>query len=425
ADISYWHLTDDFRNPFKYRIRPGTVIPPHGILVIDAREFGSGPTGFGLSAYGDELFLFSGDQSGNLTGYCHGFAFGASPPGSTIGTYLASDGSELVMLESEPSIGRFNTGPRISPVLISEVMVETGSTNRITTNHLQYIELCNSSSNEVQCFNANHPERTWVLRGTVEFDFPVGLALAPGEIILIVPFDPVAEPGLLAEFRRLYNLNLKTRIFGPWRAAQPASEKPVVRLFEPGDPIPEGRDRTGQVPYYVLDELRLNRGLPGLDQSNGANRSVGRRSLRIFGNDPAAWVLCRPSPGVIDTDGDGLPDEWEIRYGLNPSRGSGDDGPDGDPDRDGLSNEQEYRSGTEPWPGPVHIECRAIPGPEPKIELKFVAVPFRTTKLLRAAAPNAASWQTVMTVSPGLERTTNCCIESATESSGYFRLEVE
>ena len=73
-----------------------------------------------------------------------------------------------------------------------------------------------------------------------------------------------------------------------------------------------------------------------------------------------------------DTDGDGLPDEWEIRYGLNPNDpgfGSnnsrmdldGDgiedvvyneadfvNGPWGDPDNDGLNNRAEYLAGTDP-----------------------------------------------------------------------------
>ena len=78
-----------------------------------------------------------------------------------------------------------------------------------------------------------------------------------------------------------------------------------------------------------------------------------------------------PSTGV-DTDGDGLPDEWELRYGLDPADpGFGDNarqldldgdgvldvvyneadfvnGPWGDPDNDGLNNRAEYLAGTDP-----------------------------------------------------------------------------
>jgi hypothetical protein len=47
----------------------------------------------------------------------------------------------------------------------------------------------------------------------------------------------------------------------------------------------------------------------------------------------------------VDTDGDGLPDEWELAHGLNPN-----DPIDAqeDPDRDGLTNLDEFRFGTDP-----------------------------------------------------------------------------
>ena len=47
-----------------------------------------------------------------------------------------------------------------------------------------------------------------------------------------------------------------------------------------------------------------------------------------------------------DSDGDGIPDWWEIRWGLNPF-----DPADAaqDPDGDGLTNLQEYQRGTDPF----------------------------------------------------------------------------
>lgn len=49
-----------------------------------------------------------------------------------------------------------------------------------------------------------------------------------------------------------------------------------------------------------------------------------------------------------DSDGDGLPDWWEVLYGLDPYDATGINGADGDPDGDGLNNYYEYLSGTDP-----------------------------------------------------------------------------
>lgn len=54
---------------------------------------------------------------------------------------------------------------------------------------------------------------------------------------------------------------------------------------------------------------------------------------------------------LADSDKDGLPDEWEAQYGLDPlDDGSlnADNGPNGDPDEDGATNLEEYQAGTNP-----------------------------------------------------------------------------
>ena len=51
---------------------------------------------------------------------------------------------------------------------------------------------------------------------------------------------------------------------------------------------------------------------------------------------------------AADTDGDGLPDSWEVLNGLNPADKNGVNGATGDPDNDGLTNAQEYALKTKP-----------------------------------------------------------------------------
>ncbi|MGE3841109.1 MAG: hypothetical protein AB7I50_05935 [Vicinamibacterales bacterium] len=67
-------------------------------------------------------------------------------------------------------------------------------------------------------------------------------------------------------------------------------------------------------------------------------------SSDITGSAFSAVVLKR----TADTDNDGLPDEWETQFGLNPFSTAGADGATGDPDNDGVTNALEWARATHP-----------------------------------------------------------------------------
>ncbi|MEE4112268.1 MAG: fibronectin type III domain-containing protein, partial [Desulfobacteraceae bacterium] len=49
-------------------------------------------------------------------------------------------------------------------------------------------------------------------------------------------------------------------------------------------------------------------------------------------------------PPLMDNDGDGIPDDWEVRFGMDPRA----DDADGDIDLDGIGNRDEFRAGMAP-----------------------------------------------------------------------------
>jgi pectate lyase len=61
--------------------------------------------------------------------------------------------------------------------------------------------------------------------------------------------------------------------------------------------------------------------------------------------DVGGWPELASSPAPRDSDGDGMPDAWEERFGLDP-RATADPGLDSD--KDGYTDVEEYLNGTDP-----------------------------------------------------------------------------
>jgi hypothetical protein len=103
----------------------------------------------------------------------------------------------------------------------------------------------------------------------------------------------------------------------------------------------------------------------------------------------AGGALNQNSPAVLgaglDADGDGLPNDWEVAYGLDPLDGTGNNGANGDPDGDGLTNLQEYLAGSNPV-----ADIKSIKKEANDIRVTWQAAAAKTNALQRSPGSNGS-----------------------------------
>ncbi len=167
-------------------------------------------------------------------------------------------------------------------------------------------------------------------------------------------YTAMSEDGSLAENFSVEPLNVNDRILllAPDQAVKVWDGAALVTLAQASDPI-------GDLYVWVRNEGIAYKSdgtiwarwslIPSSEDSTVEEdwNAQWSHSAQLSG-----FGSFRMLEGVLvtgkDTDGDGLPDDWEIAYGLDPEDPTGVNGRDGDPDGDGLSNYNEYLLGYDP-----------------------------------------------------------------------------
>ena len=383
VDIGGWWLSNDRGNLKKYLLPPGTSVPANGHLTI--YEGTGAAIGFNSSSalvpftfdgrHGGEIVLSQTDSNGNLTGVRVYEEFETAPEGVSFGhhktsvpedykfvamtqTTFGADGAGTVAAFRLGS-GASNAPPTIGPVVINEIMYAPSNTIYYTNGipvfgpnpAEQFIELHNISDQPVPLYDPAFPTNRWRLQNALSYVFPV-TNLAPNSFCLIVAFNPWTDTAAVNAFRSKYQVSIEVPLFGPW-AGRLQDNVGAVELYRPEPVVLPPDPEAGYVPYVRVDKVKYGAAYPGGQQwvrtLNGA--SLQRKDPLAFGNDPINWAAARttagaPSPvAITDTDLDGMPNDWELQYGFNPTNSLD---ASLDADGDSSSNLGEFLAGSNP-----------------------------------------------------------------------------
>ncbi len=363
VNVSGWWLSDSRGTPRKYQIPTTAPIPAGGYRVFYEIQFNdrdTGPIPFSFSsANGDEVFL-SAATNNILTGSRAQAAFDASANGVSFGRYVNSVGAvdypamsalslgTSVTRESPPDqITTFRTGqgapnpyPLVGPLVISEVMYHPPPIDTNDNVVHEFVEIHNPTATTVPLYDPLAPTNSWRLRDGVDFDFPPAMSIAPGGYLLVVSFNPANNPSALATFQSRYGSN--SILVGPYSGKLDNGGE-GVKLQKPDSP-----QTNGSVPFVLVDYVAYSDHAPWPTNADSFGASLQRVHALGYANDPTNWVAAAPTPGpsgVVDSDGDGMPNSWEQLYSFNPNNASD---ASQDADGDGMTNLQEYLAGTHP-----------------------------------------------------------------------------
>ncbi|HEY5913715.1 MAG TPA: lamin tail domain-containing protein [Verrucomicrobiae bacterium] len=414
VNIGGWFLSNDPAELKKYRVPDNTMIAGYDYKVIYEYQFNS-PGGSSVpftfnSAHGDRVYLSEADAGGALTGYRAPAIFGSADNSVSFGRYTNSVGQVDFVALSSRSFGvdnpatveqfRLGTGapnahPLVGPVVINEIMFYPPPNGLEDDTQDEFIELHNVSPNDVPLFDPQALTNTWKVKGGVNYTFPQGVHLPAGGFLLIVNFDPGADPLMLANFRARYNLSPAVPLFGPY-AGNLANGGESIALYYPDSPQIAPHPDAGYVPYVLTDQISYLNAAPWPIGAGGTGSSLQRNVASNYGNDPANWFVAVPTAGrpnlvdPLDTNGDGLPDAWQIQYfgSITAPQAA----PGADPDNDGFNNAQEFLAGTNPTLATSYLKIDSVQPGGTARNVAFTAVAGRTYTVLFKDDLNEAVW---------------------------------
>jgi hypothetical protein len=309
VDISGWYLSDSQNDLLKYRIPSNTVVAAGGYAVFYEYQFnGEATLPFSFSSSkGDEVYLSQSFTAGTLTGYRAFATFDASENGVSFGRFSTSLGDDFTAMSARTfgvdnpmtttqfrlGTGLTNAYPKVGPVVFNEIMYHPVSTNEV----YEFVELRNITASAVPLYDPSHPANTWRIRKGVDFNFATGTTIPAGGYLVVVSFDPIADPASLALFRGTYGAAMT--LAGPYTGKLDNNGE-ALELQKPDAPQSIPGPDFGLVPYIVADRVVYGDAAPWPASPDGIGDALKKVASGLYGNEPLNWQGGAPTPGAAN-----------------------------------------------------------------------------------------------------------------------------
>ena len=294
-DLGGMWLSDTLGNLDRYEFPEKTIVPAGGFLVLDEDEFG-----FGLNGNeGEDIVLVQPGAFPHSDLFIDHVSFGPALPGESFGRWPDSNTNLFPMIST--TFGAANSGPRVGPVVISEVMfnpaVGQGERSKFSAifsddKRLDFIEIYNPTGASVDL-------NGWTL-DEIGYTFSGNTVINPGQVIVIVPFDPALDATSVAAFETAHGVNISanpSRYKGPYSRQLDDSVQRLTLHRAAGDPI-EGD--VAMFPLVIEDEITYDNTTRLTTMVDGTAVSLQRRRVDLWGHDPNNWVEDLPTPGRFE-----------------------------------------------------------------------------------------------------------------------------
>ncbi|MBN1673690.1 MAG: lamin tail domain-containing protein [Kiritimatiellae bacterium] len=282
ADIGGWYLSDTVTNYTLYPIPAGKTIPAGGYAAFNETQLG-----FALDSHGDQIYLTHWDTSGNLL-YMDRVEFGAAENGIAFGRHVKTTGGDDFAAQSAGNtLGDANAYPRVGPIVINEIMYNP------MPGEPEFVELYNAGGSPVKLYDPANPANTWRLTNAVDYVFPQGITVDPGEYVLVSSTNASA-------LRSAYpDVPAEAQVFGPY-TGRLGNGGESVRLVKPDTPDTEG------IPWIEVDRVSYQDNDPWPERPDGDGPSLERIAASLYGNDPANWAASRDAGGTPGRPNSGI-----------------------------------------------------------------------------------------------------------------------